>query len=58
MIEEKDIKSLKLHEETAIENEFSVLRVIGGYIYKFYVEKRDEQDYIYFKLINTVFVPK
>lgn len=34
-MEEKELRDMKLHERKQIDNQFEIIRVVGGWIYKY-----------------------
>lgn len=54
----KELYNMKLHEEIEITELCYVVRVIGGWVYKWYKEVRfPNGDFKEFQLVTTSFVP-
>jgi hypothetical protein len=50
------LHELELHEELEITETCYAMRVIGGWIYKHYTSK-DDEEHEYYELVTTTFVP-
>lgn len=58
MTKEEKFLRLKLHEELRLNEDTFVMKVLGGYIYKFYDQKLSTRTDSYdWYLVSTQFVP-
>jgi hypothetical protein len=56
-LDAKSMYNLELHEEFEINEACYAMRVIGGWLYKFYTRHEDEHGNEFYRIASSTFVP-